>query len=314
MINRLRRPALSGVLAAVVVSSCGSSSPTNTGTTTAAHAARRTAAAARPSADGVPLPSRATRVVSLSEAATEDLFAAGAGGQVVAADEYSVYPAGAPKTKLNPFSPNVEAIAKYRPDLVVISQNAGHIETQLGELRIPVIYAPAPANLNGAYAQMRELGAVTGHAAQAGAVVGRLKARVARIVASVPRRTRPLTVYHELDQTLYSASSKTFVGQVYALLGFRNIADRATKAGVYPQLSSEYVTASNPSLVVLADTVCCGQTAAKVAARPGWGNLTAVRDHHVLGVDDTVASEWGPRIVDFLAQVAGEARAIEAGK
>lgn len=314
MINSLGRPALGGVLAAAALAGCGSSSPPITGTTTAAHSARRSAVTARLSADGVPVPSDATRVVSLSEAATEDLFAAGAGGQVVAADEYSVYPASAPKTKLNPFSPNVEAIARYRPDLVVVSQNVGHVETQLGALRIPVIYAPAPPNLDGAYVQMRELGAATGHAAQAAAVVARLKTRVARIVASVPRPVRPLTVYHELDQTLYSASSKTFVGQVYALLGFRNIADRATKAGVYPQLSSEYVIASNPSLIVLADTVCCGQTAAKVAARPGWANLTAVKDHHILAVNDTVASEWGPRIVEFLAQVADEAKAIETGK
>lgn len=314
MTNPLGQAALSGVLVAVALAGCGSSSSSSIGTTTGAHAVRRTAETARPSADGVPLPSRATRVVSLSEAATEDLFAAGAGRQVVAADEYSVYPASAPRTKLNPFAPNVEAIAHYRPDLVVVSQNVGHIETQLAALRIPVISAPAPANLDGAYAQMRELGTVTGHAAQSAAVVAGLKARVDRIVASVPRPARPLTVYHELDQTLYSASSKTFVGQVYALLGLRNIADVATKAGVYPQLSSEYVSASNPSLIVLADTVCCGQTAAKVAARPGWGNLTAVKDRHILAVNDTVASEWGPRIVGFVAQVAREARAIEAGK
>ena len=45
----------------------------------------------------------------------------------------------------------------------------------------------------------------------------------------------------------------------------------------YPKLSSEYIIASNPSLIVLADTVCCGQTAATVAARPGWNTISAVR-------------------------------------
>jgi iron complex transport system substrate-binding protein len=180
MIDRLGRGALGAILTAAVLAACGSSSPASrsASTTAGAGTAHRAAATTRLSADGVPLPRHATRVVSLSEAATEDLFAAGAGDQVVAADEYSVYPASAPRTKLNPFSPNVEAIAKYRPDLVVISQDVGHIETQLGALRIPVVYAPAPANLDGAYAQMRELGAVTSHAVQAAAVVARLKARV----------------------------------------------------------------------------------------------------------------------------------------
>ena len=83
-----------------------------------------------------------------------------------------------------------------------------------------------------------------------------------------------------------------------------NIADKAQGSGEYPQLSAEYIIASNPDLIVLADTVCCGQTRATVAARPGWSNIAAVKSGDVVPVDDSIASEWGPRIVLFLKAVA----------
>jgi iron complex transport system substrate-binding protein len=293
---------------AVLMSACGSSSNHPPKLTASRHPVGLRAA------NGVPLPATATRIISLTDASTEDLFAIGAGKQVVAADEYSTYPPDAPRTKLSAFSPNVEAIARYRPDLVVTSQNVDHIESQLAALRIPLLYEAAPANLDGAFAQIEQLGQASGHAVQAAALVAELRRKVSVIVASVKKQDPPLTVYHELDQTYYSASSRSFIGQLYSLLGLKNIADAAAKGSVYPQLSAEYIIASRPDLIVLADTVCCGQTPRTVAARPGWDKITAVKNHDVLAVDDTVASEWGPRIVDFLADVATEVRKIEAQK
>jgi iron complex transport system substrate-binding protein len=97
----------------------------------------------------------------------------------------------------------------------------------------------------------------------------------------------------------------TFVGQIYSLFGLRDIADAADKTGSgYPQLSSEYVVAANPDLIVLADTVCCGQSAATLRARPGWNAITAVRKGLVVRIDDSIASRWGPRTVDFVRAVA----------
>src|SRR5262249_61754560 len=93
-------------------------------------------------------------------------------------------------------------------------------------------------------------------------------------------------------------TSKTFLGQIYALSGLRNIADAADTAGSgYPQLSAEYVIEQNPDLIVLADTVCCGQTAATVAARPGWSQIRAVRTGSIIRLNDSIASRWGPRLV-----------------
>jgi iron complex transport system substrate-binding protein len=249
------------------------------------------------------------RIVSLSPTVTEDLFAIGAGKQVVAVDQDSNYPKQAPRTSLSGYTPNVEAIAKYHPDLVLISFDPGNFASQLRKLGIKVVNEPAAANLWQAYREIRRLGTLTGHPARARNVVRRMQEQLKAIVRSVPRSRRHLRVYHELDPTYYSATSKTFIGHVYRLFGFRNIADAADTTGSgYPQLSAEYIVQQDPQIIVLADTKCCGQTPATVAARPGWDTIAAVRHHRVVGVDDDVASRWGPRIVEFARAVARIAR------
>jgi len=242
------------------------------------------------------------RIVSLSSTATEDLFAIGAGRQVVAVDQFSDYPKRAPRTKLSAISPNVEAIATYRPDLVVLAFDANNVVRALGKLHVPVLLQPAPKSLPGAYAQIRQLGVATGHRRGAAAVVAKLRKRIGSLLASVPKRARGRSVYHEISPDHYSATSSTFIGSIYRLFGLQNIADRAGSG--YPQLSDEYIVAANPDLIVLADTTCCGQSAKTVAARPGWGSIEAVKRGAIVPVDDSIAARWGPRITTFVAAIA----------
>jgi iron complex transport system substrate-binding protein len=247
------------------------------------------------------------RIVSLSPSATEDLFAVGAGKQVVAVDDQSDYPKQAPRTKLSGYTPNIEAIAAYNPDLVVASDRVA--VPGLEKLGIKVLVEPAPDNIAQAYEEIRQIGRATGHADQATSVVRSMEKQLTALIRSVPKASRHLRVYHELDPTYYSATSATFIGRIYKLFGFTDIADAAdaTHSG-YPQLSAEYIVSANPDLIVLADSICCGQKAATVAARPGWNGLSAVRHHRVIAIDDSVASRWGPRIVDFVRAVALAAR------
>jgi iron complex transport system substrate-binding protein len=253
-----------------------------------------------------------TRIVSLSPSATDDLFAVGAGKQVVAVDSLSTYPKQAPVTKLSAFTPNVEAIAQYKPDLVVVAFDENHVVEQLAKLHIRVLVAPAAANLAQVYAEILQIGKVTGHTAKAKTVVAGMKKQVARIVKKVPHPATQLRAYHELDPTYYSVTSKTFIGQMYTLLGVKDIADAAGGASDYPQLSAEYIVASNPDLIVLADTVCCAQSWATVSSRPGWGTIAAVKHHEVVRIDDSIASQWGTRTVLFLKAVASAVHTLEA--
>jgi iron complex transport system substrate-binding protein len=297
-----------GAILAMAGSGCGDSSEP------AAKPARADFPITVKAANGsVRIAKRPTRIVSISATGTENLYAVGAGAQVEAVDDFSTYPAEAPRTKLSGYTPNAEAIAGYRPDLVVVAGDTNHVVASLEKLRIPVLVDPPATDLDDAYAQIEELGKATGHREQAHAVVARMRERVARITARASSGTRkPLSVYHELDNTFFSATSKTFIGRVYRLLGLRNIADKAAKASPYPKLSGEYVISSDPDLIVLADTVCCKQSAATVSKRAGFASLAAVRNGDVVAVKDDLASHWGPRIVDFLALVAKRVDAIRA--
>lgn len=247
------------------------------------------------------------RIVSLSPTATEILFAIGAGDQVVAVDSLSNFPAEAPVTDLEGFSPNVEAISTYEPDLVVLSFDPGDVVANLEALGITTLVQGAATTLDDTYAQVAELGDLTGHADEAAGLVATMRDELAALAGDAPRPAEPITYYHELDDTLYTVTSGTFVGEIYSLFGLENVADPADADGSafgYPQLSAEYLVDADPDLIFLADTRCCGQSAETVAARPGWDTLTAVREGHVVELDDDIASRWGPRVVDFARAVA----------
>ena len=260
----------------------------------------------------VTIAQRPTRIMSLSATATEMLYAIGAGPQVKAVDKYSNYPKGTPMTSLDGYSLSVEAVAKYRPDLIIVAYDPPALASQLAKLRIPVLYDPAAPTLAVAYHQYLGLGLATGHLAGARAEVARLKAKVAAIVAAAPRVPQGTTYYYELDPTYYSVTSATFMGQLLGLLGLHSIADAGGVHvnGGYPQLTAEFILQANPSLILLADHGCCQATPASVAARPGWSALSAVAGGHVYILPDSIASRWGPRITILLQAVATDLRRV----
>ncbi len=254
-------------------------------------------------------------IISLSPTATEMLFAIGAGDQVVAADEFSNFPAEAPTTDLSGFDPNLEAIIDHEPDLVILSGDRDDIVAGLAAVDVPTIVLGAATVIDDTYAQIEQLGAATGHVGDAAELVSQMQADIDELVSQVPARDEPLTYYHELDDTLFSVTSDTFIGEIYALAGLENIADAADEsgeAGGYPQLSAELLIDADPDLIFLADTKCCGQDTDTLAARAGFDQLTAVQQGNVIELDDDVASRWGPRIVDFLEAIVDATTDIDA--
>jgi len=284
----------------LLLASCGETAPPQAGN------AQPSASAAFPvTVDGVMIAQQPQRIVSLSPTATEMLFAVGAGDQVEAVDDQSNYPADAPVTDLSGFEPNVEAIASYEPDLVVYSTEPGDLGAALAGLGIAALVQPAATTLDDVYEQIDQLGVATGNASEARDVVENMQAEIDSITGSIEPASEPVTYYHELDDTYYSVTSSTFIGQLYSLVGLRNIADEARGAGGgYPQLSAEYIVEANPDLIFLADTKCCGQSRQTVAKRPGWGGIAAVKNGGVIPLDDDIASRWGPRVVEYLRQIA----------
>jgi iron complex transport system substrate-binding protein len=256
----------------------------------------------------VTIKAKPDRIISLSPTATEDLYAVGAGSQVVAVDSDSDYPASAPKTSLSGITPNIEAIAKYRPDLVIAAENTGGLVSGLTKLGVPVLIESA-ASLDGAYAEIDQIGQATGHQGQAQQTVATMKSQIAADVEQAGSSHKDLTYYWELSANpYYSATSTTFIGQIVSLFGLKNIADAADKAsdGGYPELSEEYIVAARPQIIFLADNQPAdgGQTQAVVARRPGWSVIPAVKDHEIIGLNDDIASRWGPRLPQVVAEIA----------
>ncbi|MFC0526838.1 ABC transporter substrate-binding protein [Phytohabitans kaempferiae] len=254
----------------------------------------------------ITLDKRPEKIVSLSPSATEMLYAIGAGSQVTAVDDNSNYPPEAPKSELSGFQPNAEAIAAKAPDLVVLSNDTNKVVDQLTTLKIPVYVAASATTLDDTYKQLTDLGELTGHPDEAADTVRRMKDDIAKLVEGMPQRSTKLTYYYELDPTLYSVTSKTFIGALFSLAGLENIADPADadgKKGGYPQLSPEALISANPDLIFLADTKCCQQSLETVKARTGWANITAVKNGDVIALDDDIASRWGPRVVDLVKSI-----------
>ena len=253
-------------------------------------------------------------IISLSPTHTEILFAIGAGDQIIAIDDQSNYPAEAlaKPHDLSGFEPNVEAIAALKPDLVVIGNDFKGLAAQLEPLGITTWVSPAPTTFDEVYAQIEQLGAVTGHVAESAGLVAQMQTDIDAAVAAAPRPVTSASYYHELDPTLYTVSSRTFIGQVYSLFGLANIADGVEKGNDYPQLSAEYVVSANPDLVFLADANAYDLTAQSVSARPGWDQIAAVQNGQVILIDDDIASRWGPRVVDFVQAVSAALTTVPA--
>ena len=301
---------LAAVTAAALLAGCGSAASSSA----SGHAATSDTAPSFPvtltAANGpVKIKAKPGRIVSLSATATEDLYAVGAGPQVVAVDDDSDYPADAPVTKLSGLTPNLEAIAKYNPALVIASQNSNGLVSGLAKLGVPVLIEPAAATLIDAYDQIVQIGQATGHAAQAVRTVATMKSEIAADVKQAGVSHKDLTYYWELsDNPYYSVASSTFIGQIVGLFGLKDIADAADKAsdGGYPELSEEYIVSAKPAVIFLADNEPAdgGQSPAIVAARPGWSAIPAVQDKEIIALNDDIASRWGPRLPQLVEQIA----------
>jgi iron complex transport system substrate-binding protein len=242
-----------------------------------------------------------TRIVSLSPSLTEMLFAIGAGDQVVAVDRNSNHPKRVPTTDLSGFRPNVEAIVGYQPDLVVLASDRDGVADALAAAGVPALLLGSADRVRDTYREIRVLGAATGHEQQAKQLVRRIRRQLQEIADAAPDREKPVSYFYELSPELHSATSRTFIGDLFGRIGLESIADGADPAaGGFPQLSNEYVVDADPEIIFVAHTDGSAVDPAEVAARPGWSEIAAVKDDRIVALDPDLSTRWGPRIVALL--------------
>jgi len=252
----------------------------------------------------VTLPTAPRRIISLAPNVTELLFSLGLGSEVVGVSSYSDYPAAAKKLPIviNYTSLNTEKILALKPDLLIAAAIVPQASIdKLRSLRLPVLVTD-PSDISGILKDVRLLGAATGDSPAATTEVTGLQRRIDRIKTLVGRTKERPRVFYELDpKALYTGGHGSFIDSLITLAGGRNIAGAINNP--YPALSAEKLIASDPQYIILGDYYE-GTSVASVGARPGFAALSAVKNHHVYGINDDLVSRPGPRIVDGLEQIA----------
>ena len=256
----------------------------------------------------VTLSGPAQRVVSLAPSNTEILFAIGAGKQVVGRDQLSDFPeeAKAVTDIGSTFDAlNTELIVAQKPDLVLAAEiNTPEQVNQLEGLGLTVFYLKNPTTLEGMYENLMLVAQMTGHTDEAAKLVDSLKARVEAVDTKIAPLSSRFSVFYEMDGTdpakPYTAGKGTFITLLIDRAGGYNIASDLKD---YPQLSLEQVVAADPAFIILGDARY-GVTPESIAQRPGWENLSAVKNGNVVPFNDDLVSRPGPRLVDALEELA----------
>lgn len=259
--------------------------------------------------NSVTLKAAPQRIVSIAPSATEILFAVGAGGQVVGDTQFCNYPPEADKLpKIGGFSAetiSIEKIVDLAPDLVIAgSASQRAVAEALAQAKIPTLLLD-PRTFEEVYANIAQVGAVSGHGAQATQVVEQMRQRVDAVkatIATVPADKRPTLFWEVYDEPLMSAGPHTFIGQMIELAGAKSIFADATED--YPQVSAEVIVARNPQVILGPDAHGGKLTAEQLAARPGWAQIDAVQNKRVYVLDGDTTSRPGPRLVEALEDLA----------
>ena len=243
----------------------------------------------------VSLPTEPRRIVSVGPSNTEFLFALGAGPRVVAKDDFSDEPAAARALEhVGGVKVNLERIVALRPDLVVIVKLSDGTIEKLAAAGLAVLVVD-PQGVADVVRTATLLGAATGTSGDA--LGQRIAAQLADTKARLAQFTSRPRVYHEIDASdpakIYTVGPGSYIHDLIELAGGTNIASRAASA--YPQLSVEEIIRSDPEIIVVGAADYAAKPA-QIAARAGWGAISAVRSGRILTVDANLMNRPGPRV------------------
>jgi len=254
----------------------------------------------------VTIPAEPTRIVSLTPAATETLFAIGLGDRLVGkVVDFSLYPpeAAAVPDVAEYGSVDVERIVGLGTELVVAGGsnfNPPEAIAKLRQLGVPVLVLFAP-DLATALADIELIGRATGRSRQAADVTGAIRGAFEAVASATAGLPRP-RVFYELDasQGYFGPAPDYFGTEMIRTAGGEPLT--SGKAGVY-QIEAEQIVAFDPEVILLGDAAY-GVSPEQVAARPGWEVLAAVRNGDVRPIDDVIVTRPGPRLADGIRALA----------
>jgi iron complex transport system substrate-binding protein len=289
------------VLSVAALSACGSGDDTATASTSPS-AAAGPITVTDDSGVEVTLDAPAEAIVSLAPANTEIAYAVGAGDKMVAGTSYDDYPEEAKALpKIGDFAnPNVEKIASYSPDLVLAAGGIqADLRTKLEDLGMTV-YVVDPTTYDGTVATIANVGKLAGTEDGAATVVEEMTAARAEVEAKVSGLASASTFLEIYSKPLMTAGTDTFIDDMIAIAGGENLGAMAGSG--FPNFSTEVLVREDPE-VYIADSGSMSEPG-DLSKRPGFSELSAVKDGKVYVIEDSIIARPGPRLAEGLRQLA----------
>ncbi len=245
----------------------------------------------------VQLPQTPKRMLTLLPSLTEAVCVLGACDRLVGVDRWSNWPESVQKLpKVGGLDDaNVEAIVALRPDLVLASPSS-RLAQRLRALGLQVAEFEAQT-LSDVPRVLRAIAILLGQPKAAESVWLGVQVQLREAQSQVPAVVKGTRVYFEVATTPYAAGEASFIGQLWTLLGGRNVVP--AELGPFPKLNPEFVVRADPDLIILPDHDVAGLT-----RRPGWAGMTALQRGRVCGLtsrDYDLLARPGPR----MGQAAG---------
>ena len=250
----------------------------------------------------VRLDAPATRVVALTAADVETLFAIGAGDLLVGRGEYCNYPPEAldVQSVQSGYETNIEQIIALQPQLLIMAkmdQNEDQVR-QCEDAGVTVFVTDAQ-DIAGTYTAIDSIGRLVGKEAAAESVIDGMKDIFADLVSmAAAAGGEQKTIYFEvspLEFGLWTTGQNTFMNEVAELLGIRNIFDDVEG---WAEISEEQVLERNPDYILTVGMYFGdGPTPVEsILMRPGWESITAIKNEAILNLTEDELSRPGPRL------------------
>ena len=252
----------------------------------------------------VTIPNNIQRIVSLSPSTTEILFAVGLGDKIVGIDEYSDYPEETKGiTKIGSYlTPNLEIIVSLEPDLVFVSDMTSKDDVEnLKEKGLTVIVL-APITIDEIIQDIRLVGVVCNNVLEVNNLTDNLDERINLVTSKTNNSNldRPRVYIEYFPYWTYGPGS--FGNDLISMAGGTNIA--ASTATEYPEITTEFIVASNPEIIILTIGPMTSTSVEDIITRIGWDSIDAIKNDEIFTIDDNIISRPGPRMVNALERLA----------
>lgn len=241
------------------------------------------------------------RVVTLAPSNTDIVEALGMTSCIIGASNTDDNPLPSTVKRIGFVNPSIEEIVSLNPGLVMGIYGEDMVCKRLDRFGIPCIIL-SPKNLEGVMHDIRLAGQLFSENARASVIVDTMKQTIERVQARLARCTTKPLVYFEVDASdpsrPFSAGKGSFIDSMITMSHAINIAHNTRS--MWPQLSSEYIIAKNPDIIIMSHKL----DISILKKRPGWSEINAIRTGRVYTINENLISRPGPEIVKAFVEMA----------